>query len=334
MDVRNLLIVIVSFAVSASGAVAAPARGAACDDSARRLAITVDDLPWAQLRRGAAADDAQLAQHARLVAAIARERAPVVGFVNEDKLEGPSGVERARVAMLEAWLDAGAELGNHTYGHIDLHAAGLDAYRRAILDGERETRRLLAARGVEPRWFRHPYLRAGRSDAERAGLDAFLAEHGYRIAPVTLDNSEWIWAGAYRRVLDGDAGGGTRDATLARLRRDYVEYMVDKTAYYEQQSCALLGRLPAQVLLIHANALNAEVYGELLEAHRARGYEFVTLESALEDPAYDRDDGYRGEYGPSWIHRWAIAAGKPRGFFAGEPATPRWVLELAGVESE
>ena len=331
---RKLLIVMASFAVSASDAVAAPARAAACEDDARRIAITVDDLPWAHLRRGAAAHDATYAQHARLVAAIAHERAPVVGFVNEDKLEGPAGIERSRVAMLEAWLEAGAELGNHTYGHVDLHAAGLDAYRRAILDGERETRRLLAARGVEPRWFRHPYLRAGRTDDERAGLAAFLAEHGYRIAPVTLDNSEWIWAGAYRRVLEGEAGAGARDATLARLRKDYAAYMIDKTAYYEAQSCALLGRLPAQVLLIHANALNADAYGALLEAHRARGYEFVTLESALEDPAYDHEDGYRGAYGPSWIHRWAIAAGKPRGFFAGEPETPRWVLELAGVDSE
>lgn len=326
---RALLSAMPLLFVAAVAAAAGP-----CADDPRRLAITIDDLPWSQLSRGAPLGDTIAQQHARLVAAIAHERAPVVGFVNEDKLEGPDGLEPRRIEMLVAWLEAGAELGNHTYGHVDFHVVGIDAYLRAIRDGERETRPLLATRDQRLRWFRHPFLRAGRTDAERAALDAFLAERGYRVAPVTLDNSEWIWARAYRRVLEREAGSGAHDETLARLREGYVAYMLDKTAYYESQSCALLGRLPTQVLLIHANALNADAYGALLDAHRARGYAFVTLDAALDDPAYARPDGYRGAYGPSWIHRWAIAEGKPKSFFAGEPATPRWVLELADVESE
>ena len=90
-------------------------------------------------------------------------QAPVVGFVNEDKLEVAGVVQPARVAMLRDWLDAGAELGNHTHGHVDLHAVGVPAYEDAILKGERQLRPLLAERGAGPRWFRHPYLRAGRT---------------------------------------------------------------------------------------------------------------------------------------------------------------------------
>ena len=46
------------------------------------------------------------------------------------------------------------------------------------------------------------------------------------------------------------------------------------------------------------------------------------------------EDGYNGRYGPSWLHRWAMAEKKPKDFYAGEPVVPGWVLALAGVESE
>ena len=45
-------------------------------------------------------------------------------------------------------------------------------------------------------------------------------------------------------------------------------------------------------------------------------------------------DGYNGRYGPSWLHRWAMAEKKPKDFYAGEPVVPGWVLALAGVDAE
>ena len=52
------------------------------------------------------------------------------------------------------------------------------------------------------------------------------------------------------------------------------------------------------------------------------------------DPAYARPDGYHGRFGPSWLHRWAMAEHKPKTFYAGEPEVPKWVLDLAGVDGE
>ena len=72
----------------------------------------------------------------------------------------------------------------------------------------------------------------------------------------------------------------------------------------------------------------------LVEATRRRGYRFVSLEEALRDPAYSHADGYEGRYGPSWLHRWAMAEKKPETFYAGEPEVPKWVMQLAGVDSE
>ena len=298
----------------------------------RRIAITIDDLPWQRVAR--TRDPDLHARHAQLIEQLKQARAPVVGFVNEDKLEVDGIVQPARVAMLRDWLDAGAELGNHPFGHVDLHVVGVPAYQDAILKGERQLRPLLAERDAKPRWFRHPYLRAGRTQADKAAVRDFLAGHGYRIAPVTVDNGEWVWAFAYENVLDGTLGPAERDATLQRLREGYVPYMLNKVDYYERQSQALLGYALPQVWLLHANALNAASYAELVAAVRRRGYRTITLDEAMRDPAYARADGYEGRYGPSWLHRWAMADKKPKEFYAGEPVVPKWVLALAGVESE
>ena len=298
----------------------------------RRIAITIDDLPWQRMARTPAADLQR--RHAQLIAQLRQADAPVTGFVNEGKLEVDGKVQPARVAMLRDWLDTGAELGNHTYGHVDLHAVGMAAYQADILRGERQLRPLLAERGTTPRWFRHPYLRAGRTPDDKAAVAAFLQTHGYRIAPVTVDNGEWVWAFAYARVLDGEVDVPSREDVLARLRRGYVPYMLNKVDYFEQQSQRLLGYTLPQVWLLHANELNAVAFAELVAGVRRRGYRTVTLDEAMADPAYARVDGYSGRFGPSWLHRWAMAEQRPKDFYAGEPVVPQWVLDLAGVASE
>lgn len=299
----------------------------------RRIAVTIDDLPWQRI--GQTPEQDLPALHAALLAQLKQAGVPVIGFVNEDKLEIDGQLQPQRLAMLRDWRDAGYELGNHTYGHVDFNEVGLQAFEQAILRGEQQLRPLLAERGQTPRYFRHPYLRAGRTPEDRAALSAFLAEHGYRIAPVTVDNGEWVWAFAYARVLEQQPAGAAREATLRQLRRGYVPYMLNKLDYYERQSQALLGYALPQIWLMHANELNAACYAELVAATQRRGYRFITLEEALRDPAYARgEQGYNGRYGPSWLHRWAMAENKPREFYAGEPEVPQWVLDLAGLEGE
>jgi hypothetical protein len=77
-----------------------------------------------------------------------------------------------------------------------------------------------------------------------------------------------------------------------------------------------------QILLIHASQLNADLMPDLLAMFRRRGYEFVSLDRALADDAYDSPDAYVGRNGFSWIHRWSRSKGMaPKG----EPEPPEWV---------
>ena len=312
----------------AFGAVdSAAAAASAAVPATRQVAITVDDLPWVEFARSTDAEAD--ARQQRMVEALRRFDTHAIGFVNEDKLERDGRVEPARVALLERWLDAGLDLGNHSYDHNGLHATAITDYERSILRGEAQTRKLLEARGKALRWFRHPYLHAGRDDAVRLRLAEFLETRGYRVAPVTIDNGDWIYARAYVEALNAN------DAALARrLRADFVAYMIAKFAFYETASRRLFGREIPQVLLLHANAINADTLPELLRAIRGRGYAFVPLETAVADIAYAHADGYRGGAGISWLHRWALTEKMPKDFYAGEPMVPPYVLALAGVDGE
>jgi len=291
-------------------------------DSTRTVAITIDDLPVVT-RRYTSAVRLDITQ--RLVQSLVENEVPAIGFVNEVKLFKNGIVDQAKVDLLKIWLEAGLELGNHTYSHPSLHKVSLTEYQQEILEGEIITKKISEPYGQAPRYFRHPFLHTGRSVATRDSLKQFLETHGYQVAPVSIDNSDYWFAAAYERAMINEDTD-----TQQRIREAYLTYMEDYFAYYEQQSQALLGREIAQILLLHANALNADTFDALAEMMRQRGYTFVPLGKALEDAAYHtQKDTFTGAAGISWIHRWAITQGKKSEFFSGEPRVPEFVDKLA-----
>ena len=277
------------------------------------VAVTIDDLPTIGTRTLAEAEAVTdgLLRHLR------EADVPAVGFVNEVQL---AAGRETRTRLLERWLEAGMELGNHTHAHTSLHRTPLAEFQEEVLRGERVTRPLMEERGMELRWFRHPYLHTGREMETRARLEAFLDEHGYEAAPVTVDSDDWVFAAAYRVALDaGD------EALMERIVRAYITHVEETFDYFERLSRELVDRIPAQVLLLHANPLNADHLDRLLEVIDARGYRFVPLEEALTDPVYDLPDRYTGPRGISWLKRWAIT----RGLEPPErPQPPDWVEEV------
>ncbi len=221
------------------------------------------------------------------------------------------------------------DLGNHTYSHFDLHRMPLEDFQKDVVRGEETTKALLESRGKTLRYFRHPFLHTGRSLEVKRGLDAFLANRGYTVAPVTHDNGEWIFALAYATA----GNRGDREAQ-ARVAEAYLPYMEAKFAYFERESRGLFRREIPQVLLIHANSLNADHYPALAKMIRARGYTFVPLADAIADPAYASPDTFTGPGGISWLHRWALTRGGDGLSNPEEPRVPKFVLELAGVDGE
>ena len=283
----------------------------------RVVAITIDDLPVVAV--SASSDWASVTE--RLLATLRHHHAPAVGFVNERKLYVNDALDSGRVALLEAWLQAGHELGNHTFAHRGAHTTPLAEYLEGITRGEKVTRALAHRAGRPYRYFRHPQLHAGRSLAYRRGVERFLAAHGYTIAPVTVDNQEWVYALAY--VVAEERGDS---ALRARVVAGYLRHLDSAFAYSERLSQQLFDREIPLVLLLHANQLNADHLGTILSRLEARGYRFVTLERALADSAYRSRDTYVGPVGPSWLIRWALSRGMQ---VPDEPREEKWVADVA-----
>jgi peptidoglycan/xylan/chitin deacetylase (PgdA/CDA1 family) len=293
----------------------------------REMCVTFDDLPGV-LAPGEGVPELTTITE-KLVRAIVANGIPAIGFVNEGKLAPRGTPEPDRVALLARWLAVGLELGNHTYSHLDLHKASLDDFEEDVVRGEETTKALLSSRHMRLRYFRHPFLHTGRSLDTRRALEEFLVRRGYRVAPVTLDNSEWIFARA--NALAKQRGDAKAAASVARA---YLPYMEAKVEYFERQSVRLFSREIRQILLVHANALNADHFRDLVQRLRARGYAFISLDRALEDPAYASADTFTGAGGITWLHRWALTAHGRAGVLPGEPPTPKFVLEAAGVTEE
>jgi peptidoglycan/xylan/chitin deacetylase (PgdA/CDA1 family) len=288
----------------------------------RTVAVTIDDLPGAAAALVANDPATVLATNRRLIEALAAAGAPAVGFVNEGKLdvEGEDATARAaRVDALRLWVDAGFELGNHTYSHRSLNRTPLEEFEADVVRGEPVVRELLAAKGRSLRYFRHPFLQVGLDLGKRRAFERFLAERGYTIAPVTIDNDEYMFAALYAAALRRGDG-----ATAEQVAAAYLEYMEEVFGFVEEASRRLFDREPAQVLLLHVNALNADRFGDLAARMAQRGYRFVPLETALADPAYASPDDYVGAWGISWLHHWELAAGRER---SPSPDPPAWIAE-------
>jgi peptidoglycan/xylan/chitin deacetylase (PgdA/CDA1 family) len=294
------------FAVFAFCVLLRPAEPPAATPPERHVAITIDDLPAGAANAMSAAAITEMT--AKLLATLQQQQIPVVGFVNEDKLYKLGEVDE-RIKALNMWLDAGFDLGNHTYGHISLNRAGLKDFEESVVRGETVTRLLLAQHKKQLRYFRYPYLDTGRDLQTRRDADAFLVARGYRLAHVTLD--AWDWA--FARVYDDAKKRG--DTTVQQeVANAYLSYSAAVFDYDEKLSRDLIGYEPKQILLLHANQLEADHIGELLELLRKRGYRFITLEDALSDEAYGMPDTYVGEEGTGWLERWAITRGRaPQG---------------------
>ena len=271
--------------------------GTARAASARgEIALTFDDLPGLSLSDNQAGNDRT---NRTLLRGLKRHHIPAIGFVNEGKLD--EGIRRRQVANLKRWVDAGMDLGNHTFGHDSPNEVGAKAYIADIARGEPVTRQLLKARGKRLAWFRHPYLETGSPEPVKREIDGWLSAHGYRIAPVTLDANDWEFAEPY-----DDAVARHDAAAERRIRALYLAYTDRAIGWYQQASQVLFGRQIAYVMLLHDSRLNADCLDDLAKVLQRRGLRPVSLTAAMKDPAYAFPDLYAGTDGIDWMERWAL----------------------------
>ena len=287
---------IVAMLAAVLGSVAASVPAAAQDT----VALTFDDLPSLSLLKSQAYTDYS---NQMILRGLKRHQMPAIGFVNEGKLD--EGDRARQIADLKLWLDAGMDLGNHTFSHESPNNLSAKAYIADIAQGERVTRPLMTKYHKTETWFRYPYLETGKTLKEKTAIQDWLKAHGYRIAPVTMENSDWLFAEPY-----DDAIARHQDARIKRIRAQYLAYTDLMVGWYQSAGHALLGRPMAFVMLMHVSRLNADCFEDvaaIIERHKLKT---VTLEEAMKDPAYAMPDTYVGADGDEWLERWSTTLKK------------------------
>jgi peptidoglycan/xylan/chitin deacetylase (PgdA/CDA1 family) len=277
----------------------------------RSVAITFDDLPAA--KHSFQADllndpKAFIRRNGKLLRELGRMKVPVAGFVSSSFQPKSWDLEDVH-ALLEVWEKAGSTLGNHTTSHRDYHETKPEAYFADILSGQQYLESVAGRLPAGQKYFRAPYLHRGANQAARDLLARYLVDNSYRIAPVTIDLQDWMFAEIYAWAE------ANHDPRKDEIVQAYFEYLDASIEHYALLSAAVEGRQTPHVALLHANALNYDHIKEVIERFRRQDFEFISLETALLDPVYQRMPSASG----SWIRGWQEQEGLP-GVAAPTPA--------------
>jgi len=268
----------------------------ATDAQPRSIAVTIDDAPHNGPIGSIAALSAMTKQFTETLQA---QKIPAVVFVNEEQLFYAADDVEEKIAILRSWAGFGIELGNHTFGHVGLKDTPLEAYQDDFIRGEVVSRRIANETKTPLRYFRHPFLQMGPSREIEDRFEAFLGKRGYLSVPITLTTEDWMFLFAYQKTRD------TKEKR--RISDDYVTFAEADVSYREKAAERMFGRPIAHILLLHANEVTGDNLSRLIEMYRNRGYNFVSVEEALKDPAYAKPDKYTPT--SDWLRGWSISKG-------------------------
>ncbi|MBK7104647.1 MAG: polysaccharide deacetylase family protein [Ignavibacteriae bacterium] len=288
----------------------------------KNICFTIDDLPVVSYGINDTTFQRNLMNG--IIQSLKKNNIPAIGFVNEMKLYKNDSINKFQISLLENWVDNNLELGNHTFSHPDFNKTNLDEFSENILKGEILTKQILGKRNKSIKYFRHPFLHIGNSKEKFDSLNNFLESKNYITAPVTIDNEDYLFALAYKRVKVKN------DTILAKqIGKDYIDYMERKLHYFENQSQKLFGKNINHILLMHASWLNSDFIDSLAIMLKNNKYNFISLDETLKDDLYKTPITKFGNWGISWLDIWALSQNKKSEFFQDDPQTPEYIKKLA-----
>lgn len=243
------------------------------------VALTFDDLPvGGSLPPGMNRTKVATALAAELKAA---RMEGTYAFVIGSKIAGDPDAEGA----MRVWLDAGMNIGSHTWAHPSLSEVTAAEY----IDGLEKNEAPLEQYGQlrDWRWLRYPYLTEGDTLEKRRAVRAWLAAHHYRVAEVTLDFEDWAWNDAYGRCMaKNDA------ASLQWLHDSYLDNAREFVRLGREEEAIAFGHEIPNVLLLHATAFTTKMLPELMAQLKSEGFRFASLAEVESDPAYGIDPDF------------------------------------------
>lgn len=223
----------------------------------KSMVITIDDLPFVGEYRNF--------HLAMIIDTLTKNEVPATGFIIA------SEVRENNWDLLQKFKDSGFGLGNHTYSHANLNQLQPKEYMHQIKAADDILSRVM----TEPKYFRYPYLAMSNGKKKEAIL-CYLAQKNYQVAPITIDSKDFAFNQRLMSVPEAD-----RRAYLTELKPFYLDFIWAQTLKAEEHTQYHHNPDQAQILLIHANLLNAYVLPDIIELYKQKGYSFTSLENGL-----------------------------------------------------
>ena len=248
------------------------------------VALTFDDLP-------AAADLPKGMTRVEIATKLAAELnanhlGGTFGFVNGAKIEDNQDAQKA----LHAWIDAGMNVGNHTWAHLSLSDNSAQAFEKQVVENESVLAEYATVRDWN--WFRYPFLWEGATLEKRRAVRSFLFGRGYRIAQVSLDFEDYAWNDAYARcVANSDA------VEIEWLKQSYLDTAAEYIRLGREEELIAFGHEIPNVMLLHETAFTTLMLPDLLDLLRKEGFRLASLPEVEKDPAYAMDPDAALRYG-------------------------------------
>ena len=260
----------------------------------RPLLVTVDDLPISSGALHPDPDDRKAITR-EMLAALDGHGIRAVGMVTWRNVRSSADLE-----LLEMWLEAGHELGNHSFGHLDYTRTETGEYIEDVERARRELAGFLEARGRTLRFFRFPMLHEGETAEKLGAMRAYLEETGQRNLPVTIDNTDWTFERPWMEALRAD----DRQA-MQEIGDDFNAALRIAVRHHERSGEELLGRRTPQILLLHATAVGTAQWDRLFSWLARNDHRFATADEVLRDPAFSDPHAFVGPWGFSLWDRLA-----------------------------
>jgi len=237
--------------------------------SAPQFSITMDDFHWHNPVKLTASE-----RNDAILSSLQSHSIKAALFVIGRNIEATEGKQ-----LLSKWDNAGHMICNHTYSHrpYNASAAVVADYQQDILRAEA----LLKDFAHFRKYFRFPLLKEGETAVKRDAMRSFLAQHGYRVGHVTIDNSDWAIDNRLTTRLKKDAA-----ADVKPYRDYYMEHMWTRAEYYDSLAKRVLGRPVKHTVLVHFNLLNGLFLGDLIEMFKSKVWQPIDAEAAFVDPVF------------------------------------------------
>lgn len=280
-----------------------------------RLAVTVDDIfLWKNMRWAPGFSPAIVTRS--LIEAFRRH---TIEGVYAFSCTSPCSSDPTMFKLLDAWIEAGHFVANHTHYHASLNWIAADRYIDDIARTEEIVGRWLSC--APAKYFRYAMDNWGDSQTKHDTVQRYLVRNGYQTVPITswFYDTEFI-APHYRASISGD------QAAVELVKTHFIETAVKQLQSHVEAAQRVFARDFPHIWLIHGTPLAAQCLPEILDRFADVGVTFVTLAEAMRDPVNQGSAGVITARFLNQIQKWAQIDG-----FALPDCPPAILAELENL---